>query len=132
MKKRIISLVLVGVLTLSILGGCGKKEIPLEESTTESTDELIAEEGAEILYEKAYNVTARKNIESINGLKDDDALKVYTEAFDDAVPMPQVKRISYYWTTMQSVLSAVFDGKITPEEGAKKAQDDFEALVASE
>ena len=29
MKKRIISLVLVGVLTLSILGGCGKKEIPL-------------------------------------------------------------------------------------------------------
>ena len=45
MKKRIISLVLVGVLTLSILGGCGKKEIPLEESTTESTDELIAEEG---------------------------------------------------------------------------------------
>ena len=44
MKKRIISLVLVGVLTLSILGGCGKKEIPLEESTTESTDELIAEE----------------------------------------------------------------------------------------
>lgn len=46
MKKRIISLVLVGVLTLSILGGCGKKEIPLEESTTESTDELIAEEGA--------------------------------------------------------------------------------------
>jgi arabinogalactan oligomer/maltooligosaccharide transport system substrate-binding protein len=33
---------------------------------------------------------------------------------------------------MQSVLSAVFDGKITPEEGAKKAQDDFEALVASE
>lgn len=25
MKKRIISLVLVGVLTLSILGGCGKR-----------------------------------------------------------------------------------------------------------
>ena len=75
---------------------------------------------------------SKKNIENINGLKDDDALKVYTEAFDDAVPMPQVKGISYYWTTMQSVLSAVFDGKITPEEGAKKAQDDFEALVASE
>ena len=50
MKKRIISLVLVGVLTLSILGGCGKKEIPLEESTTESTDELIAEEGAQLKF----------------------------------------------------------------------------------
>lgn len=46
--------------------------------------------------------------------------------------MPQVKRISYYWTTMQSVLSAVFDGKMTPEEGAAKAQSDFDALVASE
>ena len=53
---------------------------------------LVSEEGAEILYEKAYNVTARKNIENINGLKDDDALKVYTEAFDDAVPMPQSKK----------------------------------------
>ena len=35
MKQRIISLVLVGVLTHSIRGGCGKKEIPLEESTTD-------------------------------------------------------------------------------------------------
>ena len=43
-------------------------------------------------------------------------------------------KMAYYnvLINMQSVLSAVFDGKITPEEGAKKAQDDFEALVASE
>lgn len=81
---------------------------------------LVTEEGSEILYEKAYNVTARKNIENINGLKDDDALKVYTEAFDDAVPMPQVKRISYYWTTMQSVLVLIFDGKNNTRRRCKK------------
>ncbi|WP_308779511.1 hypothetical protein [uncultured Clostridium sp.] len=46
--------------------------------------------------------------------------------------MPSTKRISYYWTIMQSVLNPVFDGKMTPEEGAKKAQSDFEALVTSE
>lgn len=93
---------------------------------------LVSEKGAELLYEKAYNVTARKNADDVKGLKDDEALKVYVEAFQDAVPMPQVKRISYYWTTMQGVLNAVFDGKMTPEEGAAKAQSDFDALVASE
>lgn len=93
---------------------------------------LVSEDAAEILYEKAYNVTARKDIENIEGLKDDAELKVYAEAFYDAVPMPQVKRISYYWTTLQGMLKAVFDHDMTPEEGVKKAQEDFAALVASE
>jgi arabinogalactan oligomer/maltooligosaccharide transport system substrate-binding protein len=93
---------------------------------------LVSEEGAAFLYSKANKITSRKDISNVEGLKDDAELKVYAEQFNNAIPMPSAKRISYYWTIMQSVLSSVFDGKMTPEEGAKKAQKDFDALVDSE
>lgn len=93
---------------------------------------LSSDEAASLLYNKAYKITANKDISGIEGLKDDQELKVFSDEFTKSVPMPSTKRISYYWTIMQSVLSAVFDEKLTPQEGAKKAQDDFEALVASE
>lgn len=93
---------------------------------------LVSDEGAELLYSEANKITARKDIENIAGLCDDEVLKVFAEQFSDAVPMPASKRMSYYWTISEAIFSAVFDGDLTPEEGAKKAQTDFEALVASE
>lgn len=93
---------------------------------------LASEEAAQILYDKAYRITAREDISNIEGLKDDEELRVFSEAFKTSVPMPSSKRMSYYWTIMQGVLNSVFDGNLSPEEGAAKAQSDFEALVASE
>lgn len=93
---------------------------------------LASKEGAELLYAKANKITARKDIENIAGLCDDEISRVYAEQFAEAVPMPSSKRMSYYWTITEAVLSAVFDGEFTPEEGAQKAQADFDALVASE
>ncbi len=93
---------------------------------------LSSDEGAQLLYEKSYKITAKNDISNVKGLKEDKDLSVFTEQFKNSVPMPSTKRISYYWTIMQSVLNPVFDGKLTPEEGAKKAQSDFEALVTSE
>ncbi|WP_277406695.1 sugar ABC transporter substrate-binding protein [Lacrimispora xylanisolvens] len=93
---------------------------------------LVSEEAAATLYSTVYKITSRKDISNVEGLKDDEALSVYAEAFENAVPMPSVKRMSYYWTIMQSVLNSVFDGKMTPAEGAAKAQSDFNDLVTSE
>ncbi|WP_236354993.1 sugar ABC transporter substrate-binding protein [Konateibacter massiliensis] len=93
---------------------------------------LCSDEAASLLYSKSYKITANKDISAVEGLKDDAELKVFAEEFTKSVPMPSTKRISYYWTIAEGVLSAVFDGTMTPEEGAKKAQEDFEALVASE
>lgn len=93
---------------------------------------LVSKEGAEILYSKASKVTSRIDISDVKGLAEDKDLSVFVEQFKNAVPMPASKRISYYWTISDGLLSAVFDGALTPEEGAKKAQADFEALVQSE
>lgn len=89
-------------------------------------------EAAESYYELSKAITARKDIEKIEGLNKDEHAMAFAEAFKDAVPQPGVSRMSYYWPITESVLSAVFDGQLTPEEGAKKAQKDFEGLVAAE
>jgi arabinogalactan oligomer/maltooligosaccharide transport system substrate-binding protein len=93
---------------------------------------LCSDEAASLLYSKSYKITANKDISNVEGLKDDAELKVFAEEFSKSVPMPSAKRISYYWTIAQGVLNPVFDGTMTPEEGAKKAQEEFESLVASE
>lgn len=51
MKKQVISMMLAGMMLLSMLGGCGKKEIPVEEETNkESTKELAPEEDAKLKF----------------------------------------------------------------------------------
>ncbi len=93
---------------------------------------LVSEEGAGLLYEKASKITARKDVNAVPGLCEDEDLLVFADQFSDAVPMPASKRMSYYWTISNSVFTSVFDGTLTPEQGAQKAQEDFDALVASE
>lgn len=93
---------------------------------------LVSDEAASLLYSKSYRITSKKDISNVEGLMEDQELKVFSDSFKTSVPMPSAKRISYYWTITQGVLSSVFDGNLTPKEGAEKAQKDFEDLVASE
>lgn len=93
---------------------------------------LVTEQGASALYEKASKITSRKDIENVKGLSTDEYLSPFIKQFSDAVPMPTASRMGYYWTISQDVFSAVFDGAMTPEEAAAKAQADYDALVASE
>ncbi len=92
----------------------------------------VSPEAAALLYTTDKNITARADYAEIEGLKHDENLLMFAEAFKTAVPQSAVPRMSYYWTIMDSVLSSVFDGDLTPAEGAAKAQADFDALVASE
>lgn len=93
---------------------------------------LASEECAQMLYEEASKITARKDYASIPGLCDDADLMIIAEQFTESVPMPGSERLSYFWTLTNSVYSSVFDGTLTPEQGAEKAQADFDALVKSE
>ncbi len=93
---------------------------------------LVSEEAATALYEKAVKITSRNDITNVKGLNEDEYLSPILEQFKNAVPMPTATRVSYYWTISENVFGAVFDGKLTPEKAAEKAQADFDALVASE
>ena len=93
---------------------------------------LASEEVASILYEKEFQVTARADVSGVKGLSEDEDMLAFVEQMNQAVPMPSVTRINYYWTLADGILTAVFEGDLTPEEAAKKAQADFDALVQSE
>lgn len=93
---------------------------------------MASKEGAELLYAQNKKITARKDATEIAGLRDDESLKGFASQMKNSIVTPGVARISYYWTITESTLAAVFDGTMTPEEAAEKAQADFEALVASE
>ncbi len=93
---------------------------------------LVSREGAEALYTKPFKITSRADAQEIEGLKEDKDLIDITEAFNESIPMPSAKRISYYWTISANIGPAVFDKKLTPKEGAKKAVDDWNAFLQAE
>lgn len=93
---------------------------------------LVSKECAELLYTKAFKITTRADSETIEGLKDDADLVAITKAFEESIPMPSAKRISYYWSISGNIGPAVFDQKLTPAEGAKKAQEDWNAFLLTE
>lgn len=93
-------------------------------------DFLISDEGASILYQ--YDgITSVKDISQVEGLADDEYLTAFVNQFENAVPMPAVSEVSYYWSLSPDIDSAVFDGNLTPEEGRKKAVEDWNALQAT-
>lgn len=95
-------------------------------------ESLVSSESAELLYSKASRITSRKDVSKVKGFADDEVLSAIIKSFDQSTPMPSAKRMSYYWTISGDVCTSVFDGKVTPQEGAKKAQQEWESLVKSE
>lgn len=93
---------------------------------------LISDEGAGILFEEYNGITTLQDISGIAGLSDDEFIDSFVAQFSTAVPMPSVFRISYFWSIVQEVDKAVFDGTLSPAEGRKKAVDNWEALLSTE
>lgn len=93
---------------------------------------LVSPEAASLLYTKAAKITSRSDADKLQGLKDDKQLTAIAKAFEKAVPMPSVERISYYWTISANIGPAVFDGKMTPQAAAKKAEQDWKTFLQTE
>ena len=98
------------------------------------TAQLFAEflVSPELLYSKAFKITSRSDITSVDGLKEDKELTAIAKVFEKSIPMPSAQRISAYWTITSNIGPAVFDQQMTPMEGAKKAQDDWVAFLQTE
>lgn len=93
---------------------------------------LVSEEGAALLYEKANKITTLKDVTGVKGLSEDVYIKPFVEQFANSYPMPSVQRISFYWTISAGVCQAVFDGTLAPEEGRKKAVEDWNTMLTTE
>lgn len=89
---------------------------------------LASQESAELLYSKAYGITARKDYKEVEGLSNDEILQVIASAFDDSIPMPSAKKISYFWTIMGDIGPSVFKGDMTADEAVAKAQEEWDSF----
>lgn len=93
---------------------------------------MAEEEGAQILYDSDYKITALKDDSKINGLNEDTVLKTFVEQFKTAVPTPTVGRMPYISQMGESVLATVFNGQLSAEDGVKKATEEWDSLIKSE
>lgn len=95
MKKRLLSLVLVGVMTATMLTACGSKETateaPVEEETTveETTEEPVEEETAEVTEDASEDTTLGYVKEDMSEEEPEEA---NTEEFNQDVAMKKVER----------------------------------------
>ena len=95
MKKRLLSLVLVGVMTATMLTACGSKETtteaPVEEETTveETTEEPVEEETAEVTEDASEDTTLGYVKED---MAEEETEEVNTEEFNQDVAMKKVER----------------------------------------
>lgn len=94
MKKRLLSLVLVGVMTLTMLTACGSKETtteaPVEETTVEeTTEEPVEEETAEVTEDASEDTTLGYVKEDMTEEEPEEA---NTEEFNQDVAMKKVER----------------------------------------
>lgn len=93
---------------------------------------LVSSESAESLYSKAGRITTRKDISSVKGLGDDEVMSAIVKSFANTIAAPSAKRMNFYWRISNDIFTAVFDGKLSPEEGVQQAQERWQSLLQSE
>lgn len=96
MKKRLLSLVLVGVMTVTMLTACGSKETtteaPVEEEVTveETTEEPVEEETAEVEEDTSDEDTTLGYVKE--DMSEEETEEANTEEFNQDVAMKKVER----------------------------------------
>lgn len=82
-------------------------------------------------YKTLGKLPALKDGSTIDGLNEDAKVQAFMEQAQFSKAMPSIPEVSYFWTAAEGMYRGVWDKTITPEDAAKKAQEDFEALRAS-
>lgn len=93
---------------------------------------MASAEGADILYATNYKAAALRDISAVPELVRDKDLSVFSKQFEQSFPVPNIDRMDYYYSISEKIIALVFDGQLTPEEGAGKAMEEWNSLVSSE
>jgi arabinogalactan oligomer/maltooligosaccharide transport system substrate-binding protein len=91
---------------------------------------MAGDEMAEFLYGSLNKIPSLKEeyANKIPGLKDDERVQGVMQQAAFSQPMPAIKETEYYWTVAETMMRSVWDGVMTPEAAAQKAQEDYNTL----
>jgi len=99
------------------------------DAAREVLDFMASDEGIQIIYEGRGSIPALVDSTIIPGVSEDPySLGVLAQA-EHAHPMPLIPEMSSYWAAAGPMFEAVWDGLLTPEEAAAKAEADFYASL---
>ena len=90
------------------------------------SDEILS-----FLYSELGKLPAVNDGSTIPGLSEDANVQAFMAQAEYSFAMPAIPEMSYYWTATESMFRGVWDGTMTPEQAAEKAQVDYEALRVS-
>jgi len=100
------------------------------EAAREVIDFMASDEGLQIMYDYRGSIPALLDGTVIDGLADDPYMLGVLAQAEFANPMPIIPEMQSYWQTVEGMYQAVWDGLLTPEEAAEKAESDFYAALA--
>jgi arabinogalactan oligomer/maltooligosaccharide transport system substrate-binding protein len=90
---------------------------------------MVSEEGATIQYQYMRNMTSRRDIDAIPGLRDDPFLLGMLEQTPYTVPMPTIPQVNMVWTPISEMFNFTWSGELTIEEAQERAMDTYRLLL---
>lgn len=123
MKKRLLSLVLVGVMTVTMLTACGSKETtmeaPVEEEALEETTETVEEPAEEVAEDTSDEDTTLGYVKE--DMSEEETEEANTEEFNQDVAMKKVERaIDCYRKLVETEDEATWNMIDSMERGSYK------------
>ena len=96
----------------------------------EVIDFIASDEGLQIMYDIRGSIPALVDVSAIDGLSDDPYMLGILAQAENAHPMPTIPEMQSYWQAAEAMYRAVWEGLLTPEEAAEKAESDFNAAIS--
>lgn len=105
------------------------KYSPNKEAAIKFVEFLASDVAAEILYRTSGDCPALKEeiIDTIPGLKDDEAMQVMLDQLETSVPMPTIPEVTYYWGPSETMIKNLWNSQGIIADEVKTAEKSYKA-----
>jgi len=90
---------------------------------------LASVEGAEVQFRYTGRLSAHRDVNAIEGMRDDEALRGVMEQAAFADPMPTIPETSKMWDPLADLFTFTWDGRLSVEAAQARAMDTYDMLL---
>lgn len=103
-----------------------------KDAATKFLEFLMSDKAMELQLEYKYKLPALKNdlLANIEGFSDDPFMQAISLQLQDAIPMPTIPEVQYYWGPGESMIKSIWNEGTLPATAVVTAEDAYEAQKA--